>query len=247
MARRARSDTPKSDDGNSDGESPDGGNRSVDSGLPDTPTTDPSGPGDSVIDPASIAGNSGDSEPRKRKQRSDRGQPRGSRSEKETKIDLGDFAQILSEIHSGIALFAGIPEIALDESADEHVKLARAIERVKRHYDLPSVSPIALDWFMLLKTFGLVYGSRIIAYNMRMRAENARPINPTPSVTAHAPNSPQQARPTAPPPQQPTPRPPANAPIGIVPAPGVIRAAAIPGFENVTLDINVAGSNKPTH
>lgn len=228
MARRARSIASDPPIGNSDGENPDGGNRGVNSGVPDT---DAATGGDSgtVINPASVGGSDNDSEPRQRKQRSDRGKPRGARSEKADKIDLGDFAQILSEIHSGIAMMANIPELALDEASGEHTKLARAIERVKRHYDLPNVSPIAVDWFMLAKTAGLIYGSRIIAYNLRQRAENARPINQPAQVQTSAPAAP--AAPKAPnaPPVQPA------QPVRFTPPPGAVRAAPIPGFENVDI------------
>lgn len=239
MGRRTRSDPSSVDVGNSDNQDADGRNHSIDGGSDiETAAGGGSDGSSSVVDPGSVGGNS-DSKPG-RKPRSDRGKPRGSRADKaEDKINLGDFAQIISEIHSGIALLANIPELALDESKDEHIKLARAIERVKRHYDLPSVSPIALDWFLLLKAVFMIYGARLIAYNLRTRAENARPINNPPAVMRQAP-----INPTAPPPAQPTPKPPPNAPINIQPAPGVIRAATIPGFEGVTIDVPVGGSTK---
>jgi hypothetical protein len=140
----------------------------------------------------------------------------------------------LSEIHSGIALMVNVPELALDEAQEEHIKLARAIERVKRHYDLPSISPVALDWFLLLKAAFMIYGSRLIAYNLRRRAEAAKVVSP-PAVV-----KPAQPAPTAPPPKAPTPAPPPDAPVGMRPPPTHIRSAPIPGFENVTIDVPVA-------
>lgn len=229
MARRARSVAPDIALGNSDGKEPDGGDRSVDSGVPDTNAA-PGGDSGSTIDPASFGGSNNDSEPRSRKQRSDRGRPRGPRSEKADKIDLGDFAQILSEIHSGIAMMVNVPELSLDENSQEHIKLARAIERVKRHYDLPNISPVAVDWFMLAKTAGLIYGSRIIAYNLRRRAENARPINQPAQVQTSTP-----ARPDAPPRAPNAPPTQAAQPARFTPPPGAVRAAPIPGFENIDI------------
>jgi hypothetical protein len=243
MAKRARPTPPDFTLGDSEPENGDGGNNGTDGGSGGETSADSASDSGSVINPGTIAGNSGDSGTRQRKQRSDRGKSRGPRSEKGS-IDLGDFAQILSEIHSGIALATSIPEIALDESAEEHIKLARAIERVKRHYDLPTVTPVALDWFLLGKAILLIYGSRIIAYNMRMRANNAKPVNNPPAMVNAKPNQPQ---PSAPPPPPNAPPKQSAGPIAqpFAPPPSHIRAAPIPGFEGITLDIPANGSAKP--
>lgn len=234
MAKRARPNPSSVDDGNSDVQDAIGGSGGVDSGSVDASAA-ASGDSGSTVDPASFGGSNNDSGTGGRKPRSDRGRARGPRADKaQDKIDLGDFAQILSEIHSGVAMMVNVPELALDEANGEHVKLSRAIQRVMRHYDLPSVSPIALDYFMLIKTAGLVYGSRIIAYNLRQRAERARPINQPAQVQTGqpaAPQAPQQAAPKAAnaPPVQPT------RPVQFTPPPGAVRAATIPGFENIDI------------
>jgi hypothetical protein len=74
-----------------------------------------------------------------------------------------------------LAFATGIPEFALDESKGEHEKLARAAERVARHYNIPALDPVTRDWIMLAKTAGIIYGSRTLAYLNRTSAQRAAP------------------------------------------------------------------------
>jgi hypothetical protein len=241
MARRTRSNTPIAPVGDSVAENQDGSERSNDGGGVDAA----SGPGSdgTVIEPGAIAGGSDNGDQsRQRKHRSDRGAKRGPRGEKADKIDLGDFAQILSEVHSGVALMTNIPELALDETSEEHIKLARAMQRVIRHYDLPSVDAKTLDHFLLAKTLCVIYGTRLIAYNMRRRAERARAVNPPPALGAKQSPTATQASPPPPMPVNPaSPTVPTKAPFA--PPPTHIRSAPIPGFEHITVDVPVSKPN----
>lgn len=144
-------------------------------------------------------------------------------------------------MHSGIAFLTGIPEIALDEKSDEHTKLARAVERVARHYDIPALDPITHDWLMLFKTLALIYGSRVLAYNMRVAGDRATPVKPAPSaVNQPSGAAPAPPKPQAPAPQQSTPN---GARVPVTIQGDTIRAAPIPGLPDVVLDIPV---NQPT-
>lgn len=135
----------------------------------------------------------------------------------------------------------GVPEFALDEQKEEHTKLARAVARVAAHYDIPALDPVTHDWIMLFKCLLLIYGTRLLAYQMRTRAESARNITPKPGLAQPAPPPPPAPAPQAPQgqaaPQQPIPT---GTRAPVAPANNVLRAAAIPGFPNAPpLDIDI--------
>lgn len=46
---------------------------------------------------------------------------------------------------------------------DEADKLSNATGNVLRHYDVPNVAPVAIDWTNLVMVLGMVYGTRIAA------------------------------------------------------------------------------------
>lgn len=60
------------------------------------------------------------------------------------------------------------------EAAEADV-IAKASVNVLRHYDVGQQSQKVMDWMALIGAFGMVYGSRLIAY--RARTAKQRPSN----------------------------------------------------------------------
>lgn len=215
MAAFARTGTYDVDDGtgvnagNVDGDSsPVDGNAAPDN----------SGDGNDIVRPERLGNDDGNSgEPVGRKRRADAGRKRGPRSKTDA-ADLGSLAEIISETHSMLAYMTGIQEMALDETKEEHVKLARAVNRVAAHYDLPAIDPKTRDWLLLAKTAGIIYGSRFMAYQARRgSAKSAAPAKPASAQTEVLKQAP---------PQQ-------NAKTS-----GVYREVTIPGFGSQRILVN---------
>jgi len=98
-----------------------------------------------------------------------------------------------------LAFATGISEFALNEEKGEHEKLARAAERVARHYNIPVPDPVTRDWIMLAKTAGIIYGGRALAYYNRTqsapRAVPQRTVTPAQNPVRQAPNPPPAEQP----------------------------------------------------
>lgn len=137
--------------------------------------------GHDSFDPAALAGQSdagsndgdgADGSTGERKPRADRGRPRGPR--KNAPLDLSDLKDIIVMVHAGIAVAFQAPTLSLDDVEGD--KLAGAVQKVLRHYDLPDVASETKDWIGLIITAGAIYGPRMAAY---WATKNTPPPPPT--------------------------------------------------------------------
>ncbi len=64
--------------------------------------------------------------------------------------------------HAGLAIAFNAPKLTLDEMEGE--KLAGAVQKVLRHYDLPDVASETKDWIGLIIVAGSIYGPRLAAH-----------------------------------------------------------------------------------
>lgn len=71
--------------------------------------------------------------------------------------------------HVGLSVAFGTERLQLDDSEGE--KLAAAVEKVARHYDIPDVASETKDWIGLIICAGTIYGSRFAAWKMEKMAE----------------------------------------------------------------------------
>lgn len=172
---------------------------------PDSGTVDNSGIGGGggeqprliIVDPASVSGGDGGSqpdtsgsgagEPRRR------GRPRGSsnaRSAAPGKKAALNVNAVEAILFSGHAMLAGIvqtPELMIGK--DEAHDLAEAIAGVARHYDM-DVPAKSLDWANLAMVVGRIEGTRVVALmNNRRNGKSA----PRPAPTAATPAQPAPA------------------------------------------------------
>ncbi|MEB2589879.1 hypothetical protein SOP87_30075, partial [Bacillus cereus] len=126
--------------------------------------------GHDSIDPGSIgAGSAGsstgagsdgdDSGTGKRRTRSDAGRTRGPR--KSAPLDLSDLKDIIVMAHVAMATAFRSDLLVIDDSEGD--KLAGAVQKVLRHYDLPDVASETKDWIGLILACGSVYGPRVAA------------------------------------------------------------------------------------
>lgn len=154
---------------------------------------------------------------------------------------------MLSEFHAFAAIATATPELILDESKDEHQKLARALARVAEHYDLASyVNVPTHPLFGLARVCLALYVPRYFAMRMRKAAESAKDVTPKNPLAAPPPrpNNPQPVQPQAAQPMPTneikTPSPPQPRAMAVVPGGNMtVRAAPIPGFESVPIDIKL--------
>jgi hypothetical protein len=175
----------------------------------DPPSTDGNDAGGNTIDPSGLVGETAP-EPaaRVRKPRSDAGKPRGSRTAQKAKtstssLDLSGLAGILVGLTETIAAWRDVPEIGLDES--EAKNLMVATQNVLRHYSVETTQKGA-DFIALFGVISMTVGTRIGAYNIRVRAEKAERMQQPrqtfrPTVVQPQTQAPQSA------PQAPMPRP----------------------------------------
>lgn len=77
---------------------------------------------------------------------------------------------------------------------EEAQRLATALQRVARHYDVPGMKQETLDWIGLIQTAGAIYGSRIMA----ARFERMSEPNPKAGMKAEAKVEPIKPGPSAP-------------------------------------------------
>lgn len=143
----------------------------------------------SVGDSGAGAGsNGGDDRSSERKPRADRGRPRGPR--KSAPLDLTDLKDIVVMAHAAAAIAFASPKLTLDEMEGE--KLAGAIQKVLRHYDLPDVASETKDWIGLMLVCGSIYGPRMAAHwaekntapppPSAQEADNMVVFNPNPAM-----------------------------------------------------------------
>jgi hypothetical protein len=94
--------------------------------------------------------------------------PRKTQKAPQAAVSIGGIESILYSIH----LFASsvVPEAALDE--DEAKELAKAVAAVNEHYAV-AFDPKKLAWFALIGVAGKIYGSRVMAYMLRKKTEEA--------------------------------------------------------------------------
>jgi hypothetical protein len=63
--------------------------------------------------------------------------------------------------HAGLAMAFNAPKIEIDQMEGE--KLAGAVQKVLRHYDLPDVASETKDWIGLMIVCGSIYAPRLAA------------------------------------------------------------------------------------
>ena len=122
------------------------------------------GAGSGTINPETIAGSDNSGPGSGRKQRSDKGQPRGSRkssaSTQKAPLDLGFIELLLTSIHVGVASFVHMPEMEL--TPEEVHRFALSAQNVAQYYDIP-VSPKTQAWLALGTVAVQIYGTRLAA------------------------------------------------------------------------------------
>lgn len=132
-----------------------------------------------VINPADIGnpvgndpgGNdNGDGGTGKRRPRSDTGTRRGPRT-KSAPLDLTDLKDVLLMAHAALAMGFRNPDIEL--VPDEAEKLASAMTKVARHYNIPDIASETKDWIGLIIVAGTIYGPRISASYAERRMKAA--------------------------------------------------------------------------
>lgn len=177
MAKRGRPATRKPASGNLDIASgveqhegtASGGNEQIDG----VDSIDPSALGDTGTGSAGNDNNGDDNRPEQREPRARRGRPKGSR--KSAPLDLTDLKDIVVMAHSAAAIALSAPRLTIDEMEGE--KLASAVQKVLRHYDLPDVASETKDWIGLMLVAGSVYGPRLASY---WADKNTPPPPPSP-------------------------------------------------------------------
>jgi len=70
--------------------------------------------------------------------------------------------------HVAIATAFNAPKLQLED--DEGEKLAGAVQKVLRHYDLPDIASETKDWLGLIMVCGTIYGTRFMAYQFEKNA-----------------------------------------------------------------------------
>jgi len=74
-------------------------------------------------------------------------------------------------VHIGLAVATRSPDMELADSEGE--KLAAAIQKVARHYDIPDIASETKDWIGLIICCGSIYGPRISAAFMEKKMTEA--------------------------------------------------------------------------
>lgn len=98
-------------------------------------------------------------------------------------MDLSGLDGLLIGFHSLLA--TQVPELALDKA--EAVSLRETAEKVARHYNIKTTQK-TIDWAAFIGAVGWVYGTRIIAINMRLKTQkpnNVVPIRNAPPARAN--------------------------------------------------------------
>jgi hypothetical protein len=115
---------------------------------------------------------------------------------------LSGLAGVLVGLTESIAQWRNVPEIGLDPA--EAKELMARTQDVLRHYSIETTQKGA-DFIALFGTVSMIVGTRIGAYNLRVRMEEERQKGAfRPSVVVPMPQAPSQPQPT--PQQQNSPR-----------------------------------------
>ena len=88
--------------------------------------------------------------------------------ETSVRVDIDVLTWALLGIHSMLEGATKVPEMALDEN--EARKIAECSARVSAFY-IGEANPKIQAWGALAMVLGTVYGTRIVAYQLRMRSE----------------------------------------------------------------------------
>lgn len=94
------------------------------------------------------------------------------RASQETSENL---TAILFSMHRMLAALTNTAELAIEK--EEAKQLAEAIERVERLYTDAIIPESWLAWGNLVSVAGQVYGTRIMAANIRKKSSKARPVS----------------------------------------------------------------------
>jgi len=99
-----------------------------------------------------------------------RGRPAGAGNRAKTAaVDVNGVESILFSIHLALASLTSTPELTLDPA--ESKALAQAAANVARHYDMPGMSQVMVDWGNLIVVAATCYGSRLMAVRLRHAKE----------------------------------------------------------------------------
>lgn len=128
-----------------------------------------------------------------------RGRPKGSRNKpgpgpaeakQESSLNVNGIEKILYSLHAmGASLFS-IPELEITE--DEARRISKAIAGVSDQYKV-MIDPRRAAQIDLVRELGTIYGSRAIAFYLRKKAEQAKPINAAPQRAPAPPPAPSMA------------------------------------------------------
>lgn len=204
MSRKPRSvtkpdaDDAKPTDGNadsgagSDGDNVGGGGDSI-----VIPGTAEAGPEPATVEPTAVRTDSGgDGTPPRRGRGRPRGSGAGSQSARKATtvpINVNGLEKLLVGAHAMLATLTGRMELKLDteakefDGATEAEYLANSIKAVSDHYKVEWFDQKQVDWMNLMQCLAMVYGGRIVAMRMNIKAERAERrgnAGPTPVKTS---------------------------------------------------------------
>ena len=148
------------------------------------------------VDPGAIdASGARPSEPaapaRTRRQRSDAGQPRGSRSASGTgtrsrqtqkvsgHIDLSALDGVAVAVYMGLARLSKCPEWEITQEEAENFR--KKAENVARHYSVEATQK-SLDWAAFAMVFGMMNVTRLLVISERKKEERLANAQPRPSA-----------------------------------------------------------------
>lgn len=145
-------------------------------------------------------------------------------------------------MHAGLAAITACSEWNLDDKEAE--TLSKTLARVIDYYELNRIVGVATHPLAgMARVAWAIYMPKILAIKLRQAAERARPVGPSPGLARPPERPPAPPQPQAPHPQPPpaaAPMPPQGPIVSpIAPAPGHMRAAPIPGFEGVRIDVPI--------
>src|SRR5271166_686667 len=103
------------------------------------------------------------------------GSARAPRKRRKTKVNADGLEAILLSVHLTLAGLTKTPELALTEP--EAKQLAVCSANVARHYEIPGLSEVAMDWTYLIVAIVLTYQPRMKAIGRRKKDEAAAAEN----------------------------------------------------------------------
>ena len=141
-------------------------------------------PGEAVGSPETGTGNTG-TQSGKRGRGRPKGSKNGSASAGKTDalgVDIDGLEKLLISTHLGIATLTKIDEFEIAQA--EAKLMASAVARVSRHYpSLQRINASAMDHINLATVMAGIYGTRFMAYKIRMAAE--RDARKRPAAQVH--------------------------------------------------------------